>query len=297
MDGQWEDDVSTLENPALWQAVNMARYPLSQPDSAQLNSIVARTQYELRSLGCAVLLDFINPAQRELLRTQCATVTPRAYYDLETVNAYNIAVDKVLPDDHPGRILMQRQNAFVALDDIPEDFVIRQLYFSEEFKSFVARCFELPNLYELADPMTGLCLNIIKPGREHPWHFDTNEFTVSIVVQEPQDGGVSEYCPDIRSARSENFADVRAVLTGAGRHLVQRLSLRVGDLQLFRGRYALHRVTPVQGGTDRISAIFAYSEIRGVICSVARTRQLFGRVRPEHLTAEDRAGRVDQLLD
>ena len=281
----------------LRQAVNVARYPLSQPDGAQLNSIVARTQCELHTLGCAVLRDFINPAQRELLRTQCATVTQRAYYDLETVNVYNIAVDTVLPDDHPGRILMQRQNAFVALDDIPEDFVIRQLYFSEELKSFVARCFELPNLYELADPMTGLCLNVISPGREHPWHFDTNEFTVSMVVQQPQDGGVSEYCPDIRSATSENFGDVRAVLTGAGRHLVKRLSLRVGDLQLFKGRYALHRVTPVQGGTDRISAIFAYSEIPGVICSAARTKQLFGRVRPEHLAVEDRSGRVDQLLD
>jgi hypothetical protein len=34
-----------------------------------------------------------------------------------------------------------------------------------------------------------------------------------------------------------------------------------------------------------------------VIGSVERTRQLFGRVLPEHLAAEARAVRSDQLLD
>jgi hypothetical protein len=69
-----------------------------------------------------------------------------------------------------------------------------------------------------------------------------------------------------------------------------------GDLQLFKGRYALHRVSPVAGARDRHTAIFAYSEQPGVVGSVARTRQLFGRVLPQHLAAEKRV-RVDQLLD
>jgi hypothetical protein len=132
---------------------------------------------------------------------------------------------------------------------------------------------------------------------EHPWHFDTNEFTVSMLTQEPQAGGVFEYCPNIRSAQAENFADVRAVLAGRGGHLIRRLSLRPGDLQLFKGRYSLHRVTSVHGATARHCAIFAYCERRGVVGSVARTRQLFGRVLPEHLAAEGHAVRVDQLLD
>jgi hypothetical protein len=75
------------------------------------------------------------------------------------------------------------------------------------------------------------------------------------------------------------------------------LTLRPGDLQLFQGRYSLHRVSVVEGDTARHSAIFAYSQSPGVIGSVARTRQLFGRVLPEHLAAEGQAVRVDQLLD
>jgi hypothetical protein len=144
--------------------------------------------------------------------------------------------------------------------------------------------------------LSGLCLNVIAPGRAHPWHFDTNEFTVSMVTQEPEAGGVFEYCPNIRSARAENFEDVRAVLAGRGEHLIRRLALRPGYLQLFTGRYSLHRVTSVDG-TARHSAIFAYSQRPGVIGTVARTRQLFGRVAAAHLAAEGRAVRVDQLMD
>jgi hypothetical protein len=165
------------------------------------------------------------------------------------------------------------------------------------FRHFIARCFELPELHELADPLSGLVLNVIAPGMEHPWHFDTNEFTVSMLTQQAQAGGVFEYCPNIRTAQDEHFDDVRDVVDGRGERLTRRLPLQPGDLQLFKGRYSLHRVSPVCGEVARHSAIFAYSERPGVIGSVERTRQLFGRVLHEHLAAEGRAVRGDRLLD
>jgi len=279
------------------QVVDTARYPLPEPASEEWNSVVERTRHELRTVGCSVLSDFIQPSKRDALRTECASVAPLAYYDVETVNVYNIATDSLLPANHPGRITMRRGNAFVSRDRIARHFVIQQLYSSELFQHFVASCFELARLHELADPLSGLCLNVVKPGMAHPWHFDTNEFTVSMLTQEPEYGGVFEYCPNIRSAQSENLDDVRTVLSGRAAGMVHKLALRPGDLQLFMGRYSLHRVSEVRGGTARHSAIFAYSERPGVIGSVARTRQLFGRVLPEHLAAEGRAVRVDKLLD
>jgi len=289
--------MSTSEARVVGQVVNTARYPLLEPTSVDWKYLVSRTQHELQNLGCSVLPSFIRSSLCDTLQLECATIAPLAYYDVETVNAYNIATDLSLPEDHPGRISMQRGNAFVAHDRIHEDSIIHQLYSSELFQSFIASCFELSRLYELADPLAGLCLNVLTTGMEHPWHFDTNEFTVSLLTQESQAGGVFEYCPNIRSAQAENFDNVRAVLVGRGGHLIRRLSLRPGDLQLFKGRYSMHRVSAVQGETARHSAIFAYSERPGVIGSVARTRQLFGRVLPQHLAAEGRAVRVDQLLD
>jgi hypothetical protein len=291
-----EDLMSASAARVVERVVNTARYPLAEPTGAEWQRVVSGIRQELRTIGCSVLPDFVRPAVRDELRSEGAAIAPLAYYDVETVNAYNIDTELPLPEDHPGRITMRRGNAFVPRDHIREDLIIHQLYASPLFQHFVATCFELSELHELADPLSGLVLNVVKPEMEHPWHFDTNEFTVSMLTQEPQAGGVFEYCPNIRSAEAENFADVRAVLDGRGGQRIRRLPLRPGDLQLFKGRYSLHRVTTVHGETARHSAIFAYSERPGVIGSVARTRQLFGRVRPEHLAADGRI-RVDQLLD
>ncbi|GAA4695129.1 HalD/BesD family halogenase [Streptomyces youssoufiensis] len=287
--------MGTAEATSLDQVVNTARYPLLDLAGPVGRSVVDRARRELASLGCTVLHDFVRPELHEAVRRECAALAPRAYADVETVNVYNIAETADLPADHPGRTLFERGNAFVARDHIPAEALISQLYAHRAFQRFVARCFALPELYELADPLSGLVLNVVEPGKGHPWHFDTNEFTVSMLTQAPREGGLFEYCPHIRSARSENFDDVRDVLAGRGERLIRRLRLGPGDLQLFAGRYSLHRVSPVRGSGARHSAIFAYSQRPGVVGSVARTRQLFGRVLPAHLAAD--AVRGDSLLD
>ncbi|HKN52925.1 MAG TPA: arpA protein [Amycolatopsis sp.] len=285
--------MTTSDAPAALEMVDVGRYPLTDPGSEAWREVVSRTRAELREVGCSVLPDFIRPELRAALEAECAELAPQAYTKLESVNAYNIALDAPLPDGHPGRVIMERGNAFVARDQIPATSIIARLYASPVFQRFVADCFSLPELHELADPLAGLTLNVIAPGRAHPWHFDTNEFTVSMLTQEADGGGVFEYCPNIRSATAENFDHVRAVLAGES-GLVRRLGLRPGDLQLFLGRFSLHRVSTVDGKIARHSAIFAYSERPGVIGSPERTRQLFGRVLPEHLATTVRG---DELLD
>ncbi|QKV79039.1 arpA protein [Amycolatopsis sp. Hca4] len=276
------------------EMVDTDRYPLTDPDSPAWRETVGRTRAELADAGCSVLADFIRPELHDVLRAECAALEPHAYTKIEQVNAYNTAVGEPLPEDHPGRTIMERGNAFVARDRIPASSIISRLYTSPVFQRFVADCFGLPELHELADPLSGLTLNVIAPGRAHPWHFDTNTHTVSMLTQAADDGGIFEYCPNIRSAADENFPAVRSVLAGDTRP-VRRLDLRPGDLQLFKGRFALHRVSTVAGAIARHSAIFAYSERPGVIGSAERTRQLFGRVLPAHLA--ERTARGDELLD
>ena len=276
--------------------VDTDRYPLGDPGGDAWRAVVAQTRRELADVGCSVLSGFIRADCFDALRDEGGRAAPDAYYQVEIVNVYNTDPDPGLPADHPGHVTMERGNAFVPRDRIEPSAIIHRLYTSPEFQRFVAACFELDQVYELADPLSGLVLNVIRPGRQHPWHFDTNEFTVSLLTQEPVDGGVFEYCPNIRTAQDEYFDDVRSVLLGRGERFIRQLVLRPGDLQLFKGRYALHRVSTVHGDQARHTAIFAYSERPGVIGSPARTRQLFGRVLPEHLAAAGRV-RVDQLLD
>jgi len=278
------------------QATVGTAYPLNEPAGVGYRDLVARVRRGLRATGCCVLPDFIRPQLHEALRREGAAVAPRAYYDVETVNVYNTEPDPTLPADHPARVPMQRGNAFVARDQIPDEALIQRLYTDTGFQRFVADCFGLPQVHPLADPLSGLTLNVLTPGRSHPWHFDTNEFTVSMLTREPDHGGVFEYCPGIRSRAQENLDDVREVLAGRAGHLVRRLTLRPGDLQLFLGRYSLHRVTEVTGRSPRYTAIFAYSEAPGVIGTPTRTRQLFGRVTPAHLATPDHRAQVDGLL-
>ncbi|WP_245721625.1 HalD/BesD family halogenase [Nocardia crassostreae] len=275
--------------------VDTARYPLHAPGSEPWAAAVAAARAELAADGCCVLRGFIRADDIATLRTEGVTLAPHAYYTVEQVNAYNIPLDADLPADHPARIVLNRGNAFVARDLIPRAALIHRLYTDPRFQRFVADCFGLDDLHEYTDPLAGLCLNVVAPGMSHPWHFDTNEFTVSMLTQEPESGGVFEYCPNIRSRTAENLADVRAVLTGAGEPLIRRLKLRPGDLQLFQGRFSLHRVAPVDGAVQRHSAIFAYSDTPGVVGTAERTRQLFGRVLPDHLAASGVRG--DRLLD
>lgn len=274
------------------EVVDTARYPLPDPDA--LREVVARVRRDLDDAGCSVLPGFVRPEQQDALRAEGAALAPHAHHDVETVNVYNTAPDDTLPADHPARVPLERGNAFVARDRIPSGALVQRIYTSAAFRGFVAACFGLPQVHELADPLSGLVLNVVAPGRGHPWHFDTNEYTVSMLTREAQSGGVFEYCPGIRSADAENLDAVRDVLDGRG--APRRLELRPGDLQLFRGRYSLHRVSPVGGTAARHTAIFAYSERPGVVGTVARTRQLFGRTTPAHLAAHERAVRVDGLL-
>ena len=289
--------MSAAEARLVERVVDTARYPLSEPASPAWDQLVARVRDDLRRSGCSVLADLVRPSLNETLRREGAEIAPSAHYAVEIVNAYNIASGTSLPDDHPGRIPMEKGNAFVAWDRIPETFIIHQLYLSPLLQRFLAACVGLPEIHPLADPLAGVCLNVIPPGKAHPWHFDTNEFAVSILTQEPEGGGTFEYCPNVRSATAENVTDVRGVLGGNRDDLVTRLTLRPGDLQLFMGRFSLHRVTTVRGPTERHSAIFAYSERPGVVGNVERTRQLFGRVLPAHLHADGRTVRGDRLLD
>lgn len=132
-------------------------------------------------------------------------------------------------------------------------------------------------------------------GPGFPWHFDTNNFTVTLAIQNAEGGGAFEYAPQIRDAHgNENFDEVAKVLDGTS-DKVRSLDLQPGDLQLFRGRYSLHRVAPLTGTRPRYVAILSYVDQPDMVATPERAKQLYGRVLPVHY---ERAGqRADTLID
>lgn len=283
----------TSGDTATGEVIDTERYPLDDPGGRAWTAVVERARAELRAEGTTVLRDIVRPDMRERLRAEGRAVAPHAYTATARVNVYNTDPDPRLPADHPACVALTRRNAFVARDRIPARHLLQGLYEHRGLQRLLAACVERPEIHPLADPYAGLTLNVVAPGDDHPWHFDTNEIAVSLLTQAAETGGTFEYCPGIRAPGEENLAGVREVLYG-DRGRVRSLELRPGDLQIFRGRYSLHRVTPVRGATPRHTAIFAYSDRPGVLGSPTRTRQLFGRVDPAHHRA---AVRSDTLLD
>lgn len=290
--------LADAERHDLSDLVDSERYPLDRPNDPALRSAIEQARADLDREGCAVLRGFLREDRLAQMREECQELAEKSFYNTREVNAYFTADDPTLPEQDPRRLFMTRTSGFVTRDMIAADRIMQRLYVSQGMKSLVARCLGEEQVYEYADPYAGLVLNVLPEGTEQPWHYDTNEFIVTMMTQAPESGGSFEYCPDIRTPQDENYAGVGAVIRDEDREGVRRLDLQPGDLQLFKGRFSLHRVTRVEGATPRLTAIFAYSQSPGVVGRLERTRQLYGRVSELHIQAEqDRAERVDGLLD
>ncbi len=227
--------------------------------------------------------------QREMRATgryvSCETTTRSAYAGDETL----------LAADDPRRLTSTWTAGHITRDMIPPYSVAQRLYVSPDFKRFIAACLGLGRVFEYADPLAGLITTVIPPGGEYGWHYDTNRFVVTLAVDEARSGGAFEYSPDLRSPGGENLDGLRAVMTG-DRSTVRTVTARAGDLQLFLGRYSLHRVTRVEGHRPRLMLVLSYAEQPGIIGPVERTRQVYGRVTETHLLHAEQALGSDGLI-
>jgi hypothetical protein len=191
------------------------------------------------------------------------------------------------------RRFYDRSNAFIPADNFQTEGALRTIHGFDGFDRFIQDCFQEDAFYRYADPLADVIVNMAVEGNGFPWHFDTNNFTVTLAIQNADDGGAFEYAPGIRKG-SENFSEVGRVLDGTS-DLIKVLELEPGDLQLFRGRYSLHRVSPLVGPTPLYVAIFSYVEQPDMVGSPVRTEQLYGRTLPIHW---ERAGkRKDAYID
>ena len=280
------------------ELVDLDRYPIHQRASQGYRTCVEEAHEQLRATGCALTKDFVRPVALKRIGDEIWERKDSTHFSTQKMNPYFHTV--VNPDfdmDHPVNTFIERSSGFIPGDSWEDGCATDRLFRSPEVAQFLADCLQVPSLYCYADPLAGLTANILDPGQQFSWHFDTNDFAVTVLVEEADNGGLFEYVPGIRSADDESFDAIADVLAD-GRQGVVSLDLQPGDLQIFRGRYSLHRVTRVAAtSVPRHAAIFAYTEQPDVIGRVERTRQLFGRVLPAHEQAELRRVRSDTLLD
>lgn len=282
----------------LAQLVDLEAFPIDDPTSPSYVAAAVRARAGLRAEGCSVLHGFVRAEAVELLNDEVLERKHATHYSTQVINPYfHTANNPDYPAEHPVNTFIERTSGFIPGDAWDLGCATDMLFQSPEVARFLADCLEIPALYCYDDPLARLVTNVCDPGQQLTWHFDTNEFTVTVLVQPADEGGIFEYAPGIRSADDEGFDAIADVLAG-GRNGVKTLDLRPGDLQIFMGRFSMHRVTRVgETSRPRHTTILAYTPEPGVIGRVERTRQLFGRVLPAHEHAEQERVRADALLD
>ncbi len=276
--------------------VDVGRYPLDLPDSPAYQRMIEDIQNALKEDGCAVLRGFVHDAGLQALIAEADSVADQAHLSKGRTNVYFSKEDTSLPPYHPARMFYDRSNAFIPADNFGSEGPLRSIYAYSGFMPFLREALAVPadGFYRYDDPLADVIVNMVEEGDGFPWHFDTNNFTVTLAIQNAEEGGAFEYVPMLRSSTDENYAGVSAVLRGDTR-VIRRLELQPGDLQIFKGRYSLHRVTAMSGARKRYVGIFSFVEQEGMCGGVERTKQLYGRVLPIHY---ERAGlRADALRD
>ena len=272
--------------------INLERYPIHKIGAAR-DQIIADVQLQLAASGCAILKKFLTSKAIERITHEADSVAAFAHKSYNRTNAYFSADDPALDINDPRRRFFDRSNAFIPADHFDLKGPLRQVHDFPAFDPFIRDCLQQEAFYRYADPLADVIINMANEGNGFPWHFDTNPFTITLAIQNADHGGAFEYAPNIRR-QHENFGEVSKVLDEQSDRVIS-IDLEPGDLQLFLGRYSLHRVTPLKGKRPRYVAIFSYVDQPDMVGSPERARQLYGRVLPIHL---ERAGlRADTLAD
>jgi hypothetical protein len=278
-----------------WSAndlIDLARYPIHREGAAR-DAVVAGVRASLAEDGCAVLKRFLTPQAIAALTVEADRVAANGHRSFNRTNPYFTQDDPGLPADHPKRQFFERSNTFIPADNFLPEGPLRSIHDFYGFDRFIQDCLQEEKFYRYADPLADVIVNMAEEGNGFPWHFDTNNFTVTLAIQNAEQGGAFEYAAGIREG-GENFDEVARVLAGTSER-IRVLHLEPGDLQLFRGRYSLHRVAPLTGVRRRYVAIFSYVEEPDMVGTPERALQLYGKALPIHY---ERAGRrADSYID
>lgn len=242
--------------------VNTGRYPLDNLGSPAGRGFLASCRSELEAKSICVLEDFVEPEALAGMAKEASALIPQGYcYDRpRTSYEGNDYDDRTWPAGHPRTVEHINRYRQVLNYQIPNDSLVRSVFHWPALTEFVRGVLGFETLYTSACPHLALTLQIAHEGDSNGWHFDSNNGNITLLIQQPDSGGVFEYVPDLREDHDEHYDTVRDVFASPDDH-VRRTDIRPGTLVLFNGKYALHRVSPV-GPTSRprIIAIFSYDK-------------------------------------
>lgn len=242
-------------------------------------ALVDWARQQLASRGSCSLDGFLR---REAIDACVAEIEPLMKTDsFHHAKEHNIYFDDGISlsgSDARALARLDTSNLTVTGDQLSGS-VIRRVYEWDPLRLFLQAILDKPSLYRMADPLA--CLNVMGygDGDRIGWHFDRAEFTVTLLLQSPEEGGEFQYRCNLRDKDNPNYEGVARLLNGEDLE-VDVLSLLPGTLNIFAGFRSAHRITPVAGARLRLIAILSFMERADVSFSAQDRQQFYGRSEP-----------------
>ncbi len=241
------------------------------------SNYIARCRRQVDRDGALVLKSFFTADAIAEVIAQSEPHEADAFYASSTHNVYLTPPNPDLAADHPFNRQIVSTKGLIADDEIPEDSPLRSVYNDATFRSFLCGVLGIDEIHPYADNVSSINVHFASKGRELGWHFDNSSFAVTMLLRAPEGGGTFEYVPAVRDAEAGDMAYERVASVLDGNEPVQQLDFEPGDLVLFRGRNAMHRVTPTEGAVTRLLVVFAYNDEPGIGLSDSALKTFYGR--------------------
>lgn len=231
----------------------------------------------LEADGALVLTGFFTPDAVAAVVEESAPREREAFYAASSHNVYLTPPDPDLSVSHPFNRQVGSSKGLIADDQIPADSPLRAVYDDPSFRRFLCQVLGIEQIHPYADRLSSINVHFAAEGQELGWHFDNSSFAVTALFRAPDGGAEFEYVPDVRDAAAGEMAFERVEAVLDGDEPPTRLDFGAGDLVLFRGRDAIHRVTPAEGPVTRVLAVFAFNDRPDVGLSESALTTFYGR--------------------
>lgn len=256
--------------------LDLENYPIDRPGTPEWQALVNRCRADLAADGMFNLAGFMRPeVAMEAARALAPKFASESFRHERAHNIYFLKSVPGLPEEHPALARFQTSNDTLCLDQMT-DSAMAQLYNWPEFGQFLAAVMDKPALYTMADPLAGVNVMSYTEGQTLNWHFDRSEFTTTVLLQAPEQGGAFIYRTDLRCDDDPNYEGVARLLNGEDPD-VRTMDLTPGTLNVFRGKNTPHKVGDVKGRTPRVISVYSFFDHPGVTFTDEERIGFYGR--------------------
>eukprot|EP00656_Telonema_subtile_P057776 TRINITY_DN9585_c0_g1_i2.p1 TRINITY_DN9585_c0_g1~~TRINITY_DN9585_c0_g1_i2.p1 ORF type:complete len:293 (-),score=45.97 TRINITY_DN9585_c0_g1_i2:19-897(-) len=249
---------------------------IAEHGSPARQALVERCRDELNNQGVAILEDFITPEAIRDILAQSEPLFPLGEPLTTPITPYFGKGKGEYPREHSANYEMERNYMFVPADLIRDTHPLTSMYTLPALREFLADVFNKP-MYLYEDPFQTVNLKVEGDGGCQPFHFDSADGTITIMLQNATKGGEIEAVPNIVGDEERISQVIRENFDSVDR---LQYAYKPGTMILFNGTSCLHRVTRCSGPQKRVIGIFQYGSAPGQKADDKKSATLYGsRVR------------------